>query len=1259
MAIYNPPNFSEYISTFNPTNWGVSSGNIDIEFLNANFANYPVIQGTNYTMKNTKVSSITFPDNTVQTTASNVGLVSITSFGAIGDGTTDCTTAINNAIATLAGGNKTLYIPQGKFKISGSLIFQGTNVGASLTPLRNVNIFSEGTLLATGSSYNAIYISNVDKFSINGNLVIDGTGSSGITAIRVSDVSNGAGGWYEAIFNLNISNITVSYCDIGIYIQATGFSPKIYSDLIFYSVTTAIENRGEYNLFNNVNATVGSIGILNYGGNNTYSNGMIKQYAYGAIVAYNGAISNNPDHGGFYNIIFNHNGRVGIILHYINLNWVVSNCTIYANGPSALDNPLNLIPVAYQSYACSGIYIQGCSRVSILNNVFGLNQPNPLSINGSNNCVISNNQFFQVSGSTYISVIGTTIQGSNFNNTFTNNSFASNFTENTIPAITYSNSIDASTISLSSNNIVANNTGNILTLKIFNNTGASTTQYIDGSVPFYRIVAGQTDTLYLTNIVAGSEFEIQFTRGAVAFNSATTYTDVLILNSGFGGGVNAVPTLCDGLEGTDNGAGTQIIRFYKAGTYSFRPSSNTGITNNTGQYTVFPTFSDPQLYFSPTLFTASPIRLDSALFFNSVVDIGNGQATPNTNVTLPAPNFGSSSHYVGATLQIFNNTSVVLTLNRPASSGLFKGAYGNDNTSISLPDNTWTTITFDGTDYLINERSANYNYQLTGVSAGVSYTSNFNFTNATVNLSLTSAGLVNIPIPSSKRCHQTSIIFNNIGVHQFTLQITSGTFSGNYGSGGTQLIVPVGCWVQIYSDATNWRVDDRSSNFNINLYSASTAFNWSSDFQYLDNQIELVPADDALNTSANITGGGTMSGYVFTFTSLSGTGLGAGSIFSVNTAPTRKYIILCQVGGTLGGLGSYYCNFAGDYPTTVATTMRPNLTTNSSGNLTQGALTTQTGIYSTATFTSGTPFAGMTVGVPIATIIGNIPFYVINNTSGTSWNVSTNSTATLGSTAWFGNRGNTITLPNPSTSLIGRTFTLINNSGTMTNITSSSGTALFGGRYGQMILNTTTVASNYPVGAFPTNYLLRPNQTVVLRCDGTQWETQERTSLGEQRAYCNNISVTTSTADGTVANYPFYNYDQTYSNLSGLINITNGTSPAWCNLYPFPLTLQLTFSFTWASVAVAGNILPSRTILVTCYGAGITGFVSTNANTLTIPCTVASPNFTTILGDNIQYYTATITLRSFEVFVVQISKRDGSGTGRTTGFSSMFIKRLS
>jgi len=784
---------------------------------------------------------IKFSDGSTQSTAI-VGLVSITSFGAIGDGVFDCTTSINNAIATLSGGNKTLYIPQGKFKISGSLIFQGTNVGPSLTPLRNVNIFSEGAILATGSNYNAIYISNVDKFSINGNLVIDGTGSSGIIAVHISDVSNGAGGWYEAIFNLNISNISVFNCSKGVYVQSTGFSPKTYSDLIFYNVGIAVENRGEYNCFNNINATVGSIGILNYGGNNTYSNGMIKQYSYGAVVNYNASISTNPDHGGFYNMIFNHNGNCGIVVIYIDRSWTISNCNIYANGGGTLGDPLGngTIPVAYQGLAGGGVYFGGVGRTNLVNNVIGLNIGAPLIINGSSGNVISNNIFYQVSEQNYIKVVGIDIYGVNQDNVISNNIFSGNIPA-TVPFLVIDNSIDATTLSKTTNFIMSGNNCGVLNYKNFNNVGTPTTLYIDGTSRFYDITEGQVDTLILTNMNACNQFTINYKRsGTFDYTIAPTFTDLLILQTGLGG-INAVPVLCDGLSNTTSG-GSQVIRFHKEGSYTFQPNINDA-RNQSGYYTVFPDFKDPQLYFTPTLNASTAINLVSPLFLNSVVNITTAivSPSPNLDINLPVPAFsGSSSHYIGSTIQIFNNTNFVLTLNR-STSGNFKGSYGNDTTSITLPDNTWMTLTFDGTDYLINERSSNFTYQLTGYTVPVAFTSNFNLTNATVNLSTTSSGVVNIPVPSDTRCHQTTSIYNNIGIFQFTLTIASGTFSGKYGSGLTTLIVPINTWVQIYSDGTNWRVDNRSAE---NQFYYPTAFTSgtetiSTNFQYINAELHL------------------------------------------------------------------------------------------------------------------------------------------------------------------------------------------------------------------------------------------------------------------------------------------------------------------------------------------------------------------------------------------------------------------------------------
>lgn len=46
MASYNPPNFIETLSTFNPSNWEQSSGTLDIPYLNTHYLKFPVAQGT-------------------------------------------------------------------------------------------------------------------------------------------------------------------------------------------------------------------------------------------------------------------------------------------------------------------------------------------------------------------------------------------------------------------------------------------------------------------------------------------------------------------------------------------------------------------------------------------------------------------------------------------------------------------------------------------------------------------------------------------------------------------------------------------------------------------------------------------------------------------------------------------------------------------------------------------------------------------------------------------------------------------------------------------------------------------------------------------------------------------------------------------------------------------------------------------------------------------------------------------------------------
>jgi hypothetical protein len=198
------------------------------------------------------------------------------------------------------------------------------------------------------------------------------------------------------------------------------------------------------------------------------------------------------------------------------------------------------------------------------------------------------------------------------------------------------------------------------------------------------------------------------------------------------------------------------------------------------------------------------------LTYNDLDSIINLTGTASNTTNLPDPRASVNPYIRGRQLRIYNNGSATITLSTTNSN--FTGAYGNDSTSISLPDNTWYSCTSNGSNWDINERSSNITYQLTGLNTPVDYTSNFNLTNATINVSLTSAGVINWIVPSASRSRQQTTIVNNIGAYDITLTILSGTFAGEYGSGLNTLLISAGRWVQVYSDSTNWRVDSRSPN---------------------------------------------------------------------------------------------------------------------------------------------------------------------------------------------------------------------------------------------------------------------------------------------------------------------------------------------------------------------------------------------------------------------------------------------------------------
>jgi hypothetical protein len=1242
MSVYNPPNFEEYLSVFNPANWGASdSGGLDTAYLDANYLKYPFAQGTE-NLLNTRISGdITFSDSSVM---KSLGYVSIVSYGADPTGVADSTTAIQNAVNALTLTNNTLFIPRGRYLISSTIVIQNK---------QNCNIFSEGCLYCV-SLITMLGITNVYNFNINGSLILDGvdknTGATGL------DIYDTVGGYItsDSVSQLSINGLLLTNLRYGAECRAVGFPSKLISNLEVSNCDYGLRVRGEYFQFTNINIFNSYIGILNYGGNNTYTSGIIKVCQYGMIVNNNPSLAANPDHNGCYGITFNHIPYCPIILSYIDKGWVIENCNFWANGASTvLGNPLgdnSIVAPAYQSYNCGGVYIQGGQRVNLSNNIFGLNVANPLVLNGFSGCNIVNNTFFQTTGSNYISVIGAYLLNFNYQNIISNNQFNSLATS--VQGVNFDTTFHTADFlySNTTSTTISNNTG-ARVVKVID-SGVSGTVFIDGTCDVYTIVEGTPATIYISNVIS-SPFTINYRRtGSYTYTASPSITTVKIfkpISPGYATPI-ANPVICDGLFlNSDDGAGNKVIQFQKQGQYIFEPTVNDP-TLLAGNYTIRPVFADANLFYSVPL-AVSSIDLRSALFFNSEISVVDGAGSPNTTILLQSASLtGGNAFYTGSTIKIFNNTSSAITLS--GTGGTFSGSYGNGGSTILVPDNTWVAVLYDGSNYQINERSAYITYQLTPTGSA-DYSSNANYTNATLRIT-PNAGTYTftIPLPSTQTSHNTTIkIINGSNQYGFALSVASGIFTGKYGSGLTTLSVPNNTIIELFSNGTNWICQYRAGNISIPFLPNGTTLDWTSAFQYLDSCIEFVQPDSPLITQTPLSGTANQTGYTLTIVSATGT-ISLGSIITLSG---RRMIVKAQYTGTAGGVGNYQVNVSQTVGTFTAYTGFGGTGTVSSGTFTLATLQTA----NIPLFTpSGVVNPATTISVAGGTNISQNPFYVLSGTgSGASCGSSsgTNSSVSIGTISYFSTLGTTVNLP-PATTSPNRMMTFVNNSNNPVNLTTSAGTTLFTGLYGQVQSTT---------GVFPNNFFLRPSETVVLMSDGTNWETQSGTSLSGSRSFIVPNTFTTSATDRTLTTLTgIYASDLTYSSLTGVImsgNILN-------NFYPFPITVNVAVSLNWANALTTGTTTsPQRLLAITPNGpfnsgSGV-GKTLDNVNTITVPFVMGgtAPSYTltsSLTSGMNQNTSSVITMRPGETIFISVGKSNGGTTEQISGGSTIFVQRI-
>lgn len=234
--------------------------------------------------------------------------INIDKLGAIGDGLTDNSTVIQNAIDSAILVNKPLFIPNGEYLTTG-LVVNG-----------ELTIFGNGdkSILFTNTNSTLLEVTN-NGFRMY-DLQLKGTTGTSQVGVVVNTVKD-----------YLISRVKFNtFGGIGINLFGTVISDSFagsVNDCYFLDCRTGIqvENRHEYvNFSNNVINGSSSMGYLLYGGNFNINGGYVTQCIKGIYVVG----GTNDSHGIIDGVMINHN-TTALTTQDITLGLVVSDCQLH------------------------------------------------------------------------------------------------------------------------------------------------------------------------------------------------------------------------------------------------------------------------------------------------------------------------------------------------------------------------------------------------------------------------------------------------------------------------------------------------------------------------------------------------------------------------------------------------------------------------------------------------------------------------------------------------------------------------------------------------------------------------------------------------------------------------------------------------------------------------------------------------------------------------------------------------------------------
>jgi hypothetical protein len=690
----------------------------------------------------------------------------------------------------------------------------------------------------------------------------------------------------------------------------------------------------------------------------------------------------------------------------------------------------------------------------------------------------------------------------------------------------------------------------------------------------------------------------------------------------------------------------------QTGTYIIYP--NTQITIQANQTTLrydILTRDPAELTISQT-YTGSAITYN----FNQIDSVINLSGSVATTINLPDPR---SSVYpiTGRYIQMFNNGSAVLSI--AATNGNFTGVYGSGASTISLQDNTWYRFTSNGTTWDINERSSNitFNQALTG---NADWSNVAAYTDATLRItSATGPFTATIPNPTTVTTHATTSRFVNTTQYTLTLGITSGNFLGKYGNNSQTLYVAPNSFAEYYSDGANYYVEDRTASpiFPIYLTPGATLLSAQSS-TYIDGTLELNAPDNALVGSANnLVGTGSQTSSTLTVATITVGYITAGSVITLSGKSKTR--VIAQISGTAGGVGNYIVDVSQTQATTVAFSGTASGTASSgfAGTATQSAFSAQTTNIPTVALVLTTNTANAGASIFYNNVLSYQTYLLsspVGGGSGTYQVTSSSDTGVGAGTAFWGTKSGIIQLPNPSTALALRRFTITNNAYIPSLITTTGGGSVFGGQYGSQ--------QSSALGLLPAtnavSYLLMPDRTVVFECDGTNWNAIIGTSINATKTFRTSAS-STSTTDNTLGNVASVYTYQSFDPALNALQFANDGAGTIVNTGDNPLTLSVTVSATWANPIGAANPRLSTRTIGLGGGANTLYFTPESLTTSPVQQSISGANFATTANTFSQTHNQLIVLNGIgDSFKLRIGKSNGNATAETLSSCYITVQRL-